>query len=93
MLEHNALQTDAPLHERDDMNVDEGAIDVRIRQLVRRLQSVNGEIVGLERQLPQVPAERRHLHAAARGLFNGRHDLAAHQVSKRRTLHVQRQAR
>ncbi len=41
MLEHNALQTDPPLHERDDMNVDEGAIDVRIRQLVRRLQSVN----------------------------------------------------
>ncbi len=57
------------LKERDDLGADEKPVDVGIRNLAGCFKTVNGDVVGLEFQMQQMPAKCSHLRSPTGSLL------------------------
>src|SRR5277367_6489950 len=75
MLALEKIQARLRSQKRDDLRLDEEPVDVRVRNFARGLESVDGQVVGLELEAYQMPAERAHLHAATGRLLKRRNKL------------------
>ena len=70
-------------------NVD--AVSVRVGLLVGSFQAVDGQIVGFEFKLGEVPAKSMQLDTAPGGVFQGGNRFAPNQICEPRASHIPRQ--
>ena len=76
MVSFQVVKADLRSKEGDDFHADEEPVDVRIRDLSRRFEAVDGEVVGLEFEAQQTPAEGPQLNPASCSSFKyGDHSL------------------
>ena len=57
MLALKQIQADLRLKKRDDLGANEKPVDVGIGNLAGCFKTVNGQVVGLELQMQQMPAK------------------------------------
>ena len=88
MVSFQVVKADLGSKEGDDFYTDEEPVDVRIGNLSRRFEAMDGEVVGLEFEAQQTPAEGAQFNAASCSSFkNGDHSLA-HAIFKLRRARV-----
>jgi hypothetical protein len=88
MVSFQVVKADLGSKEGDDFYTDKEPVDVRIGDLSRRFEAVDGEVVGLELEAQQTPAEGPQLNATSGSSLKNGDDSLTHAIFKLRRARV-----